>query len=142
MKNLLSPRSANAPTPTGQGPSRRELSPPIGPVLRRARKYRQLSLRDVERRLGRSNAYLSQVERGLIRQPGPVVLLELAELYGLNFMTLATWAGWAPMLGESKDNQYPGNSTTALMRCVLELDDSQRAQVLEYIQDLLRERRT
>ena len=142
MKSLSSPRSASAPTPTGQGPSRREQSPPIGPVLRRARKYRQLSLRDVERRIGRSNAYLSQVERGLIRQPDPVVLLELAELYGLNFMTLATWAGWAPTPGESKDNEYRGNSTTALMRRVLELDDRQRAQVLEYIQGLLRERRT
>ena len=57
-------------------------------------------------------------------------------------MTLATWAGWAPTPGESRDKQHRGDSTTALMHRVLELDDSQRAQVLEYIEGLLRERRT
>ena len=142
MKNLPSPYSADAPAPSGQGPSGREQSPPIGPVLRRARKHCQLSLREVERRIGRSNAYLSQIERGLIRQPDPVVLLELAELYRLNFMMLATWAGWAPTPEQSRDNQRRGGSTTALMHRVLELDDSQRTQVLEYIERLLRERRT
>src|SRR5207247_5113393 len=67
----------------------------VGHVLRRAREYLRLSLREVERRTGRSNAYLSQIERGLIKQPDPVVLLELADLYRLDFMTLAQWAGWA-----------------------------------------------
>ena len=56
----------------------RKETPKVGIVLRRARQYWQLSLREVERRTGRSNAYLSQVERGLIRQPDPAVLLELA----------------------------------------------------------------
>jgi transcriptional regulator with XRE-family HTH domain len=65
-------------------------------VLRRARMHHRLSLREVERRIGRSNAYLSQVERGLIKQPNLIVLLELAELYGLNFETLASWARWVP----------------------------------------------
>src|SRR5436190_1775110 len=66
----------------------------VGRVLRRAREYLRLSLREVERRIGRSNAYLSQIERGVIKQPDPVVLLELADLYRLDFMTLAQWAGW------------------------------------------------
>src|SRR5438046_3020902 len=78
----------------GQRSTERDNVPPVGRVLRRAREHQQLSLREVERRLGRSSAYLSQVERGLIRQPDPVVLLELADLYKLDFMTLATWAGW------------------------------------------------
>jgi transcriptional regulator with XRE-family HTH domain len=46
-----------------------------------------LAIREVGRRLGRSRAYLSQIERGIIRQPDPVVLLELAELYRLDFVT-------------------------------------------------------
>ncbi len=142
MGNLTNIHPSDKPGPTGQGPADRNESPPVGKVLRRARKHRQLSLREVERRIGRSNAYLSQVERGLIRQPDPVVLLELAELYGLNFMTLTTWAGWVSPEGEPEQDRNRGDSTSALVRRVLELDDRQRTQVLSYIESLLRERRT
>ena len=121
----------------------RDKSPPVGGVLRRARKHKQLSLREVERRIGRSNAYLSQVERGLIRQPDPVVLLELAELYKLNFMTLATWAGWTSPEGHpERASGRGGDSTSVLVRRILELDDWQCTQALSYIESLLRERRT
>ena len=115
--------------------------PQIGGVLRRARLHRQLSLREVERRIGRSNAYLSQVERGLIKQPDPIVLLELSELYGLNFRTLATWALW---LADDPDPANPRarDSTAVLVRQVMELDASERATVLRYVESLLRERRT
>jgi HTH-type transcriptional regulator, competence development regulator len=124
---------------TQAGPSERE-QPQVGQVLRRAREYHRLSLRDVERRTGRSNAYLSQVERGLIRQPDPVVLLELAELYGLDFMTLAAWAGWTR--AEDPEREGRGDSTSAVVRRVLSLDDEQRAKVLGYIEEVLREPHT
>ena len=117
----------------------REDAPPVGQVLRRAREHYGLALREVERRLGRSSAYLSQIERGLIRQPDPVVLLELAELYKLDFMTLAKWAGWA---GKAEGLPGPGNSATLLVRRVLELDDAQRTEVLGLIEKMLRDRRT
>jgi len=120
-----------------QEPSGRDALPPVGRVLRRAREHQGLSIREVERRLGRSSAYLSQVERGMIRQPDPVVLLELAELYRLDFMTLATWAGWA---GDPERDDRSG-SASILVRRVLELDDSQRATVLGYIESLLKESR-
>jgi transcriptional regulator with XRE-family HTH domain len=113
--------------------------PPVGRVLRRAREHYGFALREVGRRIGRSSAYLSQIEHGLIRQPDPVVLLELAELYKLDFMTLAKWAGWT---GESEGTPERGNSATLLVRRVLELDDKQRAEILGYIEKLLRERRT
>lgn len=142
MGNLTKFRSSARPKSTGQAPSGRDESPPVGRVLRQARKHLRLSLREVERRIGRSNAYLSQVERGLIKQPDPVVLLELAELYRLNFMTLATWAGWAAAEGEPERDMHRGDSKSVLVRRVLELDDTQRAQVLAYIESLLRERRT
>lgn len=117
-------------------------SPRVGAVLRRARKHRQLSLREVERRIGRSNAYLSQVERGLIKRPDPVVLLELAELYTLNFELLAEWAGWSGSNDLSAGEWARGDSTAALVRKVLELDDEQRAKAFGLIEDLLREGRT
>ncbi len=117
----------------------RSTVPAIGAVLRRAREHNELSLREVERRIGRSSAYLSQVERGLIRQPDPVVLLELAEIYKLDFITLARWAGWA---GNAETSSEPGNSATHLVRQILELDDEQRVHVTAYIQELLRKTRT
>ena len=119
----------------------RENRPSVGSVLRYARTHHRLSLRDVERRIGRSNAYLSQVERGLIKQPDPIVLLELSELYGLNFRTLATWALWV------RDDADPTESrardlTTVLVRQIMELDAAERATVLRYVDSILRERRT
>jgi len=125
--------------PVAQKPTRREDVPAVGRVLRRAREHRGLALREVERRIGRSSAYLSQVERGLIRHPDPVVLLELAELYKLDFMKLATWAGWT---SEPEGHPDRGNSATLLVRRVLELDDSQRTEILRYIENLIRDRRT
>lgn len=117
----------------------RSTVPAIGAVLRRAREHHQLSLREVERRTGRSSAYLSQVERGLIRQPDPVVLLELAEMYRLDFLTLARWAGWA---GDAETPNESTYSATHLVRQILELNDEQRVHVTAYIQELLRKTRT
>src|SRR5258708_34357006 len=122
-----------------QKAAQRDDVPPIGRVLRRAREHRGLALREVGRRIGRSSAYLSQVERGLIRQPDPVVLLELAELYKLDFMTLAKWAGW---LDEPAGSAGRSNSATLLVRRVLELDQRQRAEILSYIEKVLHDRRT
>ncbi len=114
----------------------------VGHVLRRAREYLRLSLREVERRTGRSNAYLSQIERGLIKQPDPVVLLELAELYRLDFMTLAAWAGWTHAEDQSGSETGRADSASLLVRRVLDLDKTQRAQVLSYIEKVLGDRRT
>ena len=119
----------------------RQDRPEVGSVLRRARIHHQLSLRDVERRIGRSNAYLSQVERGKIKQPDPIVLLDLAELYGLNFETLATWARWVPADLDPAD-VCPRDSTAVLVRQVMELDANERATVLRHIESILRQRRT
>jgi transcriptional regulator with XRE-family HTH domain len=129
--------SKNTKAPVTQSRTKRDQVPPIGRVLRRAREYRKLSIREVERRLGRSSAYLSQVERGVIRQPDPVVLLELADLYELDFMTLAAWAGWA--------DESSGDRTevaSLLITRILELDDAQRTQVLSYIERIISEPRS
>jgi transcriptional regulator with XRE-family HTH domain len=139
MENLLGGRANSTKRAAGQKPTGRDVTPPVGRVLRRAREHQRLSLREVERRLGRSSAYLSQIERGLIRQPDPVVLLELAQLYRLDFMTLATWAGWTD---ETEGETNRGDSASLLVRRVLELDDFQRTEVLSYIEKLVRKDRT
>ena len=52
--------------------------PRLGEVLRRARKYRGYSLRQVQERTGILNAHLSQIERGHIRRPIPRFCGDLA----------------------------------------------------------------
>jgi len=67
--------------------------PQVGDILRRARRHRHWSLRDVERRTGIPNPHLSQIERGHIRQPEAGTLWTLSELYSLDFTKIATWSG-------------------------------------------------
>ena len=63
----------------------------IGPLLRRLRG--ETGLREVGRRTGISNSYLSQIERG-DRRPGPSVLKRLAALYGVEVQDLLKRAGF------------------------------------------------
>lgn len=127
------------PTERLEGPD--EPTPAVGLVLRRAREHRGLSLREVERRTGRPNAYLSQVERGLIRRPDPLLLLELADLYGLDFPTLAEWVGLA--FSERPSGVDPGNeSLRSILRLALQLSPGQRAQVLAHAEELIRQSQT
>ena len=63
----------------------------IGPLLRRLRG--ETGLREVGRRTGISNSYLSQIERG-DRRPGPSVLKRLASLYGVDVQDLLQRAGF------------------------------------------------
>jgi transcriptional regulator with XRE-family HTH domain len=115
--------------------------PAVGRVLRHARQHRGLSLREVERITGRSNAYLSQVERGLIKRPDPLVLLELADLYRLDFDALAEWAGLSPSVGAGStggDDVHSDQTFKRLLRLVKQLTPRQRAQVLAVVEDVLR----
>jgi len=119
-----------------------EAPPAVGRVLRRARQHAGFTLREVERRTGRANAYLSQVERGVIRRPDPLVLLELAELYGIDFLTLARWAGLDSAEEQPSPGPYIDESLKTLVRLVLQLDAAQRTEVLSYVEHLLRRSRT
>jgi transcriptional regulator with XRE-family HTH domain len=120
----------------------RNESPAVGRVLRHARQHRGLTLREVERITGRSNAYLSQVERGLIKKPDPLVLLELADLYRLDFDALAEWAGFGPSRGATGANggevAYTDQTFKRLLRLVKQLNSQQRSQVLAVVEDVLR----
>jgi transcriptional regulator with XRE-family HTH domain len=74
--------------------------------LRAAREEKSLALRAVERATGISNAYLSQLEWGKIRQPSPVILYRLAELYQVPYETMMEQAGYpapraAPAVGRT-----------------------------------------
>ena len=72
----------------------------IGQMLKRLRG--ETSLRGVQRLSGISNAYLSQIEKG-VRHPGPKLLRRLAALYGVGVHDLLRKAGYLEREGEEPE---------------------------------------
>jgi transcriptional regulator with XRE-family HTH domain len=66
----------------------------LGIYLRNVRKRRGLSLKQVEKAAGVSNAYLSQLERGLRKPPHPDILKRLAGVYEVPLRELLVAAGY------------------------------------------------
>jgi transcriptional regulator with XRE-family HTH domain len=66
----------------------------LGRLLRTTRQRLGLKLRDVEEATGVSNAHVSQIESGRIREPSPQILLKLSEAYGVPYELLLEKAGY------------------------------------------------
>lgn len=66
----------------------------LGKTLTIARERKAITLREVERLTGVSNAYLSQLENDRIKAPSPNVLHKLAEIYELPYAALMAAAGY------------------------------------------------
>jgi transcriptional regulator with XRE-family HTH domain len=94
-----------------------------------------LSLRAVERATGVSNAYLSQLESGKIRQPSPVVLHKLAEFYELAYAAIMERAGY-PAVTEGGADTEPSAIDSRLGPITTDEEHALR----EYL-DFLRSRR-
>ncbi len=71
----------------------KNLNSTLGKFLQAARDSKKLSLRAVEKATGVSNAYLSQVESGKIKQPSPTILHKLSELYEISYADVLGLAG-------------------------------------------------
>lgn len=67
---------------------------PLGTYLKTAREARRLTLRAVEESTGVSNAYLSQLESGKIREPSPQILFKLSKVYGVSYTEAMRNAGY------------------------------------------------
>jgi len=100
----------------------------LGALLKKTRKRRNLTLRDVQKETGISNAYLSQLENGKIANPSPNILHQLAKLYEISYETLMSLAG------------YPSPSETKpafrIQDDLNELTPEEKERVREYIQFL------
>ena len=66
----------------------------LGVYLKSARESKGLTLRAVEKVTEVSNAYLSQLESGKIKNPSPNVLHKLTEVLGISYATVMTKAGY------------------------------------------------
>ena len=68
----------------------------FGTYIRRLRKTCGLTLKEVEEKGVASNAYLSQLERGLRKRPHPDILKKMADAYGEPLKNLMIEAGYLP----------------------------------------------
>ncbi len=119
------------PAPFG-GSQAADAAPVLGEILRRARIHHGLTLRQVEQRTGLPNAHLSQIERGAIRRPDPAILMDLAELYSLNYRLVAEWAGYL----DANASRTSSHLTGMAVRLFVELDPAAQRDALEFLEQL------
>ena len=100
----------------------------LGSFIRAQRQLADLSLREMAALTRISNAYLSQVERGL-HQPSLTVLRAIADALGLTTDQLLAKAGWTRAVA---DDVPPGQqaNTEASIRSDPRLTDAQREALL------------
>src|SRR5579859_7252354 len=68
----------------------------FGPYIRKLRKQRGLTLKQVEKAAHVSNSFLSQVERGIRNPPRPELINRLAVVYSIPGRSLMEVAGYLP----------------------------------------------
>ncbi len=77
----------------------------FGTYLRTLRKQRGLTLKQVEKAAQVSNAYLSQIERGLRNPPHPDILNRLAKVYEVPVRELMVAAGYLAEEAEAENRR-------------------------------------
>jgi HTH-type transcriptional regulator, competence development regulator len=65
-----------------------------GEYFKALRESKHLTLREVEKATDVSNAHLSQLESGKIKQPSPLILHKLAVFYGVAYELLMEKVGY------------------------------------------------
>lgn len=106
--------------------------PVVADILRRARTHQRLTLRQVEQKIGIPNAHLSQIERGVIRRPNVGLLLDLAELYELDYQQLAEWSGYL----EPHTTRTSGRLAGMALKLFTSLDAVGQREALQMLEEL------
>lgn len=97
--------------------------PDLGSFIRQQREIAQQSIRDLAKRAGVSNPYLSQIERGL-RKPSADILQQIARALEISAETLYERAGMLDM----KESQ--GNAVVDAIATDPRLSDDQKQAML------------
>jgi transcriptional regulator with XRE-family HTH domain len=101
----------------------------LGAYLKSLRDSKGLTLREVEEKSGVSNAFVSQVESGKVKQPAPIILFKLAELYGIPYETLMERAGY-PV---SKKNTPTIGASAAIFHKLGKITEKEEQELLDYL---------
>jgi transcriptional regulator with XRE-family HTH domain len=96
--------------------------------LRTARERKGLTLRAVEQATDVSNAYLSQLESGKIKQPSPIVLHKLSQLYGVSYADAMRFAGY-PVPGEIEREERAERMSSPFA----DLTEEEEVELTEYL---------
>ncbi len=104
----------------------------LGTYLADLRASKKLKLREVEEATDNavSNAYLSQIENGKIKQPSPNILYELAEVYGVSYNQLMEKAGYIVEKSKSSKKKKHGKAATF---AVEDLTSEEEAELIKYL---------
>ncbi|HKR51190.1 MAG TPA: helix-turn-helix transcriptional regulator [Pseudonocardiaceae bacterium] len=100
----------------------------LGAFIRAQRQLADLSLREMAALTRISNAYLSQVERGL-HQPSLTVLRAIADALGLTTEQLLIKAGWVQPVADDVPPDQPAGTEDSI-RCDPRLTEAQREALL------------
>ncbi len=104
----------------------------LGALLADLRAAKGLSLRQVEEATERdvSNAYLSQLEKGRIRQPSPSILHRLAAVYAVPYEALMEKAGY---LLPAPDGANAGRRMRLAAFAIDDLTAEEEEELLKYL---------
>jgi len=111
----------------------------LGDRLADLRRAKGMSLRKIEQATEGdvSNAYLSQLETGKIKQPSPNILYSLSQVYGVSYESLMELAGYITPVGARSDSEKHGRVPTLAK---LNLTKEEEDEILKYL-GYLRSRR-
>ncbi len=104
------------------------MRPHLSNFLRTARERKGLTLRAVEQATEVSNAYLSQLESGKIKQPSPIVLYKLSQLYGVSYADAMRFAGY-PL----SDKDIREERAARMSGPFTDLTEEEEAELTEYL---------
>lgn len=108
-------------------------------LLVEGRTRKNLSLRAVEQATGVSNAYLSQLEGGKVREPSPNILHRLSELYAIPYESLLEAAGYPVPSG---DRRSESSRLAARLGPTTDAEDEALADYLAFLRSKTRGRKT
>ena len=109
----------------------------LGGYIRSQRQLAQLSLRELAERTNISNAYLSQVERGL-HEPSVRVISAIADALQLSANSLLSQAG---ILSKEKPHTGEAPDTESAIRADDRLTDAQKQALLAVYRSYVAENR-
>ena len=107
----------------------------LGKYLGSIRRDRRLSLRAVEEKTKKqvSNAYLSQIEHGHVKQPSPNTLNALADLYEISLEKLMVMAGYVTPTSKRNELDRHGKVATFAEHNLTSEEEEELMRYLEFI---------
>ena len=102
-----------------------------GHYFKALRESKGLTLREVERQTEVSNAYLSQLESGKVKQPSPNTLYKLAQFYKISYQMLMEKVGYPVPKG---DRPLQEQSVSNVAKNKLgEITNEEEVELLQYL---------